>query len=161
MKTLKTFAIVGMALTALGAHAENATLGSLSIDRGSAPSATLGKLSRADGDSFRITGIFSNFAWSVLAGTRIPKAQVGSVYVTIRAKKVRGIALLSMFNVTTNRWQSVRTLPFPTDTFGYATTAVTDHASDFVGNGGKIRVKVDSILPGSMHFDYLNIRVER
>lgn len=161
MKTFKSLAILTMALTSIAAHAEDAVLGSLFIDRGFAPQATMSKLRNPDGNSFKITGLFTNFSWTVLAGTRIPASQVRQLNVTIRAKKVSGSAALAMFNVRTSRWERIRVLDVPTHALGFISTPILQNASSYVGNGGKIRVRVESIGHGSMFFDYLQIGVER
>lgn len=161
MRQIKTLAILTMALTSIAAHAEDATLGSLSIDRGFAANATIGALRQPDAASFKITGFFTSFSWTVLAGTRIPQSQVRAMQITIRGKKLSGFAFLSLQNVRTNLWDRIRVLDLPAKAFGYTTVSILQNASNYVGNGGKIRVRVDSLAPASFSFDYLKIGVFR
>jgi len=161
MKTFKHLAVLTTVLVSIAAQADNATLGSLTVDWGSAPGATVGALRVAGSDSFKITGFFSRFSWTVLAGTRIPQSQVRAMHITIRAKKLSGFAFLSLHNVHTNQWDRIRVLDIPAKAFGFTTVSILQNPSAYVGNGGKIRVRVDSLAPASFSFDYLKIGVVR
>lgn len=158
---LKAIAILGVVLAAAVARAEDAVLGFISIDRGFTTRVELETIRHPDGRSFRIFGGSAGFAWSALAGTRIPPGEVRQLRIIMRLRMGSGAMFLSLQNARTGQWERIRAITLPTASLQYYITPLTANPGRFVGSGGKIRFRAESVGPATAFFDYLSIGVDR